>query len=170
VPSGKYTKSGPSFMKVALLQTGRTTEKYVSEGIDIFASRIRKYCQFEIHSIPELKDTRKMPVKEQKTREGKKILDSLGKDDYVVLLDEHGKELRTAEFAGWLENRLVSGGKRIVFVIGGPWGFQDEVINRADFVLSLSKMTFPHQLVRLLFIEQLYRAFTVMKGEPYHHE
>jgi len=157
-------------MKIALLQTGKTTGKHISEGVEIYSARLKKYCGFEIITIPELKETRSMPVKEQKAREGKKILQALGKDDFVVLLDERGKELRTIDFAEWLENRLRIQVKRLVFVIGGPWGFTEEVNEIANFRLSLSKMTFPHQLVRLLFAEQLYRAFTIIKGEPYHHE
>ena len=157
-------------MKIAILQTGKTTEKHISEGVEIYSARLKKYCGFETITIPELKETRKMPVKEQKTREGKKILQALGKDDFVVLLDERGKEFRTVDFAAWLESRSQMQGKRLVFVIGGPWGFTEEVNEIADFRLSLSKMTFPHQLVRLLFAEQLYRAFTIIKGEPYHHE
>ena len=157
-------------MKIAILQTGKTTEKHISEGVEIYSARLKKYCGFEIITIPELKDTRNMPVKEQKVREGKKILQALGKDDFVVLLDERGKEFRTVDFAAWLEGRLQIPGKRLVFVIGGPWGFTEEVNGIADFRLSLSKMTFPHQLVRLLFAEQLYRAFTIIKGEPYHHD
>ena len=157
-------------MKIAILQTGKTTEKHISEGVEIYSARLKKYCGFEIITIPELKETRKMPVKEQKAREGKKILQALGKDDFVVLLDERGKEFRTVDFAAWLESRSQMQGKRLVFVIGGPWGFTEEVNEIADFRLSLSKMTFPHQLVRLLFAEQLYRAFTIIKGEPYHHE
>jgi 23S rRNA (pseudouridine1915-N3)-methyltransferase len=111
-----------------------------------------------------------MPGQEQKAKEGNKILQSVSKDDYMVLLDERGKELRTAEFAEWLEKKFAGSGKRMVFVIGGPWGFSEEVYSRADFRISLSKMTYPHQLVRLLFAEQLYRAFTIIRGEPYHHE
>jgi len=157
-------------MKITLLQTGKTTEKHISEGVEIYSARLKKYCGFEIITIPELKDTRNMPVKEQKVREGKKTLQALGKDDFVVLLDERGKEFRTVDFATWLEGRSRIPGKRLVFVIGGPWGFTEEVNGIADFRLSLSKMTFPHQLVRLLFAEQLYRAFTIIKGEPYHHD
>jgi 23S rRNA (pseudouridine1915-N3)-methyltransferase len=157
-------------MKVILLQTGKTTEKHISEGVEIYARRLKKYCGFEIITIPDMKDTRKMPVNEQKAREGSRILQALGKDDFVVLLDERGKELSTSEFAGWIEARLQMQGKRLVFVIGGPWGFSGEVLEAADYKLSLSRMTFPHQLVRLLFAEQLYRAFTVIRGEPYHHD
>ena len=107
---------------------------------------------------------------EQKIKEGRKIIQSVGKDDYIILLDEKGKELRTIEFAELVGKKLMNQGKRIVFVIGGPWGFSDEVYSIADMKLSLSKMTFSHQMVRLLFVEQLYRAFTVTRGEPYHHE
>jgi 23S rRNA (pseudouridine1915-N3)-methyltransferase len=157
-------------MKIAILQTGKTTEKHISEGVDIYSARLKKYCSFEIITLPELKDTRNMPVKEQKAREGKKLLQVVGKDDIVVLLDERGKEFRSADLAGWIESKSQIQGKRLVFVIGGPWGFSEEVNEIADFRLSLSKLTFPHQLVRLLFAEQLYRAFTIIKSEPYHHE
>jgi 23S rRNA (pseudouridine1915-N3)-methyltransferase len=157
-------------MKIALIQTGKTNERHVSEGIEIYSLRIKKYTGFEIVTIPDIKNTRNMPGQEQKIKEGNKILQSVGKDDYVVLLDERGKELRTAEFAEWLEKRFAGSVKRIVFIIGGAWGFSEGVYSRADFRLSLSRMTFPHQLVRLLFAEQLYRAFTIIKGEPYHHD
>jgi 23S rRNA (pseudouridine1915-N3)-methyltransferase len=157
-------------MKIAILQTGKTTEKHISEGVEIYSARLKKYCGFEIITIPDLKETRNMPVKEQKVKEGRKILQAVGKDDIIVLLDERGKELRTVDFATWIEGKSLMLGKRLLFIIGGAWGFSEEVNDIADFKLSLSRMTFPHQLVRLLFIEQLYRAFTIIKGEPYHHE
>lgn len=157
-------------MKIALLQTGKTTDKHIAEGVDIYSVRIRKYTDFEIITIPDLKNTRNMPVEEQRVKEGQRILQAVGKDDFVVLLDERGKELRTGEFAEWIEKRTMIHSKKIVFVIGGPWGFSRDVYDSAGFRLSLSKMTFPHQLVRLLFTEQLYRAFTILKGEPYHHD
>jgi len=157
-------------MKIALLQTGKTTDKHIAEVVDLYASRIKKYSVFEIITLPDLKNTRNMSVQEQKMKEGKKIIQSIIVDDYVILLDERGKELRTVEFSGWVEKIFMLPKKRIMFVIGGPWGFSDEVYGRADFRMSLSKMTFPHQLVRLLFLEQLYRVFTIIKGEPYHHE
>lgn len=157
-------------MKIALLQIGKTTEKYINEGIEIYSGRMKKYCGFEIITIPELKDTRNMPVNEQKIREGRKTLQAMCKDDFIVLLDERGKEFGTKELAEWLEKKASVTGKRIVFVSGGPWGFSEEVYMAAHFSLSLSKLTFPHQLVRLLFAEQLYRAFTIIKREPYHHE
>jgi len=157
-------------MKIAVVLTGKTNEKYISDGMDIYAGRIVKYASFDVIVLPDIKNTRNMPEEEQKAREGKKIIDILGKDDYCVLLDERGKEFTTLELAQWMEKRTISSPKRIVFVIGGPYGFSEEVYSRADYKISLSKLTFPHQLVRLLFMEQLYRVFTVIKGEPYHHE
>lgn len=158
------------FMKILLLQTGKTSDKHVSVIADLYSHRISKYHAFETITLPELKNTRNMPVEEQKFKEGKRILQTLNPDDIIVLLDEHGKEYRSIELAGWLEKIFMMPGKRIVFIIGGPWGFSEEIYGKADFRISLSKMTFPHQLVRLLFLEQMYRACTVIKGDPYHHE
>ena len=157
-------------MKIALLQTGKPTDKNISEAVDLYFSRIKKYSVFDIITLSEIKDTKNMSAQEQKIKEGKKIIQSIGVDDYVILLDEKGKELRTVGFSGLLEKIFMLPKKRILFVIGGPWGFSEEVYRSADLILSLSKMTFPHQLVRLLFLEQLYRVFTIIKGEPYHHE
>jgi 23S rRNA (pseudouridine1915-N3)-methyltransferase len=157
-------------MKIVLLQTGKTTEKNIAEGIDIFSSRIRKYTGFDVITLPDVKFTKNMPVPEQKMKEGKRILQSLSDNDYVILLDERGKEYTTMNFSQLMKGVFMLPKKRVVFVIGGPWGFSDEVYDRSDLKLSLSKMTFPHQLVRLLFLEQLYRVFTIINGEPYHHE
>jgi 23S rRNA (pseudouridine1915-N3)-methyltransferase len=157
-------------MKIILLQNGKTTDKNTSALVDLYVNRLKKYSVFEIITLPELKNTRNMPVQEQKIKEASKIIQSVNEDDYVILLDEKGKELRTIEFSAALEKMFFIPKKRIVFIIGGPWGFTETVYSRADFKMSLSKMTFPHQLVRLLFLEQLYRAFTIIKGEPYHHE
>jgi 23S rRNA (pseudouridine1915-N3)-methyltransferase len=157
-------------MKIVLLQTGKTTERYIAEGAEIYSARIRKYSGFEIITVPDIKNTRNMSSGEQKIKEGKKIIEMIRKDDYTILLDEKGMEYRTIEFAEWFEKRLMIAGKRIMFIIGGPWGFSDEVYSHADFRLSLSRMTLPHQMVRLLFLEQLYRVFTILKGESYHHE
>jgi 23S rRNA (pseudouridine1915-N3)-methyltransferase len=161
---------GIFLMKIALLQTGRTTDKNISEVADLYTNRIKKYSGFEIITLPELKNAANMPVPEQKVREGLKILSSINSDDYIILLDERGKEFRTVDFSMLLEKIFMFPKKRIVFIIGGPWGFSDEVYKRADLKMSLSQMTFPHQLVRLLFLEQLYRVFTIIKGDPYHHE
>lgn len=157
-------------MKIILMQTGKTTDRNIAELAGLYTKRINKYCAFEIVTQPDIKNTRNMPVQEQMEKEGKRILGSLSGEDYVVLLDERGEEMRTSGLASWMEKTLMFPAKRLVFVIGGPWGFSKGVYDRADFSLSLSKLTFPHQLVRLLFLEQLYRAFTVIKGEPYHHE
>jgi 23S rRNA (pseudouridine1915-N3)-methyltransferase len=152
------------------LQTGKTTDKHISELVDLYSNRIKKYTGFEIITIPDVKNTKNMPVQEQRTKEATKIIQSVTDDDYIILLDEKGKELRTLEFSGTLEKMFFLPKKRIVFIIGGPWGFSEAVYKRADYKMSLSKMTYPHQLVRLLFLEQLYRVFTIIKGEPYHHE
>jgi 23S rRNA (pseudouridine1915-N3)-methyltransferase len=157
-------------MKITLLQTGKTTDKHISELVDLYSNRIKKYTGFEIITIPDVKNTKNMPVQEQRTKEATKIIQSVTDDDYIILLDEKGKELRTLEFSGTLEKMFFLPKKRIVFIIGGPWGFSEAVYKRADYKMSLSKMTYPHQLVRLLFLEQLYRVFTIIKGEPYHHE
>jgi 23S rRNA (pseudouridine1915-N3)-methyltransferase len=157
-------------MKITLLQTGKTTDKHISELVNLYSNRIKKYSGIEIITLPDVKNTKNMPVQEQKTKEATRIIQSVTDDDYIILLDERGKELRTLEFSGALEKMFFLPKKRIVFVIGGPWGFSQDVYNRADYKMSLSKMTFPHQLVRLLFLEQLYRVFTIIKGEPYHHE
>lgn len=157
-------------MKIALLQNGKTTDRNIAEIADLYSTRIKKYTVFEIITLPDLKNTKNIPVQEQKLKEGKRIIQSVSGDDYIILLDERGKEYRTMEFSGLMEKIFMYPKKRIVFIIGGPWGFSDEVYSRADLKMSLSKMTFPHQLVRLLFLEQLYRVFTIIKGEPYHHE
>jgi 23S rRNA (pseudouridine1915-N3)-methyltransferase len=157
-------------MKITLLQNGKTTDKNISALMDLYTSRIKKYSVFEILTIPELKNTKNMPVQEQKIKEATKIFQSITHDDYVILLDEKGKEFKTVEFSVFLDKLFFLPKKRIVFIIGGPWGFSEDVYSRADYKLSLSKLTFPHQLVRLLFLEQLYRVFTIIKGESYHHE
>jgi 23S rRNA (pseudouridine1915-N3)-methyltransferase len=157
-------------MKIALLQTGKTTDKNVAGIVDLYLSRITKYNPFEIITLPDIKNSSSLPVQELKIKEGKKIIQALNPEDYVVLLDERGKEFSTSEFSKWMEKSFMISRKRIIFVIGGAWGFSDEVYEKADFRISLSKMTFPHQLVRLLFLEQLYRIFTIARGEPYHHE
>ncbi|HUX96635.1 MAG TPA: 23S rRNA (pseudouridine(1915)-N(3))-methyltransferase RlmH [Bacteroidales bacterium] len=157
-------------MKIVLLQTGKTSDKNVSEIAGLYSGRISKYCSFETITLQDIRNTKNMPVEEKKRKEGDKIMQSLNTDDHVVLLDEYGKEYRTIDLAVWLDKLFMLSKKRLVFIIGGPWGFSDEVYRRADQKLSLSRMTFPHQLVRLLFLEQLYRAFTIIKGEPYHHD
>lgn len=157
-------------MKIALLQTGKTSERYLTEGIAKFEERLKKYSTFEIFTVPDIKRIRNLSDREQKIREGEQILRFFRNDDFIVILDDKGKEFSTIEFSGWLEKCLMLQKKRILFVAGGAWGFSEDVRKKADMSLSLSRLTFSHQMVRLLFLEQLYRAFTIMKGEPYHHE
>lgn len=138
-------------------------------GINDYAERISHYMPFNITTIPELKNTKNLSEEQQKQAEGELILKQIHPSDSVVLLDEHGKELRSIEFAHWLELKRNTA-RRLVFVIGGPYGFSPAVYARANEQISLSRMTFSHQMVRLVFTEQVYRACTIIKGEPYHHE
>ena len=157
-------------MKISLITVGRTDIPWVREGLDKYASRLIHYVPFSVVEIPELKNVSALSQSQIKEKEGKLILKSLKPADRVILLDEHGKEYRSIEFARQLQNTMSAGGKDIIFIIGGAYGFSDEVYARADGKISLSKMTFSHQMVRAIFAEQLYRAFTIIKGEPYHHE
>ena len=157
-------------MKIALILVGKTVNKHFVELIDEYAGRVKHYIGFDIVTIPELKNTKNLSTDQQKQQEGELILKQMQAGDHVVLLDEHGKELRSVEFSAYMEQKMQTVNKRLVFVIGGPYGFSPEVYGRANEKLSLSKMTFSHQMVRLIFVEQLYRAMTIMRGEPYHHE
>ena len=156
-------------MKTILILVGKTTNKHFQAGIADYAERICHYMPFEIITIPELKNTKNLSEEQQKTAEGELILKQTQSSDTVVLLDEHGKELRSVDFARWLSQKQQTA-RRLVYVIGGPYGFSEAVYARANEKISLSKMTFSHQMVRLIFAEQLYRACTIIKGEPYHHE
>lgn len=156
-------------MKVSLLQIDKTTEAYLTEGISIYHKRLKNYTAFEINTITVPKSVRSRPEREQKSEEAKLFQKHLKDQDFVVLLDEGGKEFTSVEFSRFLEQKLGQSIKHLVFVIGGPYGFDDWMYQRADIKLSLSKMTFSHQMIRLLFTEQLYRAFTILKGEKYHH-
>jgi len=156
-------------MKTLLILVGKTTDRHFQAGIDDYVERIGHYMPFEILTIPELKNTKNLTEEQQKTTEGELILKKLQPSDTVVLLDEHGRELASTEFARWLEQKRNTA-RRVVFIIGGPYGFSPAVYDRANEKLSLSRMTFSHQMVRLIFTEQVYRACTIIKGEPYHHE
>ena len=156
-------------MKTLLILVGKTTDKHFQAGIADYVERIGHYMPFELVTIPELKNTKNLTEEQQKTAEGDLILRQLQPSDTVVLLDEHGREYRSVEFARWMEQKRNTA-RRLVFVIGGPYGFSKEVYARANEQLSLSKMTFSHQMIRLLFVEQIYRAQTILHGEPYHHE
>ncbi len=156
-------------MKTELIVVGRTVSKHFSTLIDDYRERIGHYMPFSITTIPELKNTKSLSEEQQKSAEGELILKQLQPSDTVVLLDERGREPRSIELAAWLEKKQ-STARRLVFVIGGPYGFAAPVYERANEKLSLSQLTFSHQMVRLIFVEQLYRACTIIKGEPYHHE
>ncbi|MFB6318965.1 23S rRNA (pseudouridine(1915)-N(3))-methyltransferase RlmH [Saccharicrinis sp. FJH54] len=157
-------------MNIKLIAVGKTDSDHVKVGTELYIKRIKRYINFDFVIIPDLKKSKKRSEDVQKELEGKIILDNLQAGDYLVLLDEYGKELRSVEFADFIQKRMNSGIKQLVFLIGGPYGFSEEVKKRCDYTLSLSKMTYSHQLVRVLFAEQLYRAFSIIKGEPYHHE
>lgn len=157
-------------MTIELIVIGKTDMKEVAALVEMYSRRINFYCKFGMTVIPDLKNTKKLTEAQQRTAEGALILDGLSDGDYVALLDEHGREYRSVEFADWMQKRMNSGMKRLVLVIGGPYGFSDEVYRRANAKLSLSQMTFSHQIVRAIFTEQLYRAFTILNNEPYHHE
>ena len=157
-------------MKTVLLVVGKTVEKYFVQAIDEYVQRTKHYITFDLEVIPELKNTKNLSEEQQKEKEGELILKSLQPGDTVVLLDEHGKEMRSLEFADYMKRKLNTTNRRLVFIIGGPYGFSPAVYEVAQEKLSLSKMTFSHQMIRLIFVEQLYRAMTIMRGEPYHHE
>lgn len=156
-------------MKTELLLVGKTTDKNLQAGIDDYVGRIGHYMPFALTVIPELKNTKSLSEDQQKTLEGEAILKLLQPSDTLVILDEKGREYRSIEFASWLAKRQQTA-RRLVFLIGGPYGFSEAIYERANEKISLSKMTFSHQLVRLIFAEQLYRACTINKNEPYHHE
>ena len=156
-------------MKTELILVGRTVNKHFVAGIEDYAERIGHYMPFNMMTIPELKNTKNLSEEQQKLAEGELILKQIQPQDTVVLLDEHGREMRSVEFARWLEQKRNTA-RRLVFVIGGPYGFSQAVYARANEQLSLSRMTFSHQMVCLVFTEQIYRACTIIKGEPYHHE
>ena len=157
-------------MNVELIVVGKTDMKEVEALVAMYSKRINHYVRFAITTIADVRNTRKLSEAEQKRLEGEAILRLINDSDHVALLDEHGAELRSIEFAELMQRRMSSGVKRLVYIIGGPYGFSDAVYQRANSKLSLSKMTYSHQLVRAIFTEQLYRAFTILKNEPYHHE
>lgn len=156
-------------MKTTLLLVGKTASRLYAEGIDDYANRINHYIPFCIKVIPELKNSKSLSEEQQKEKEGELILKNIEDKAFVVLLDEHGKEMRSMEFAAWLDNKQQTV-RNLTFVVGGPYGFSKAVYDRADGKISLSRMTFSHQMVRLVFTEQIYRACTIIRNEPYHHE
>ena len=157
-------------MNIELIVVGKTDMKEVEALISMYSKRINHYVRFAITTLADVRNTKKLSEGEQKRLEGEAILRLMSDSDYVVLLDERGQELRSVEFADLVQRRMSAGTRRLLFVIGGPYGFSEAVYQRANAMLSLSRMTFSHQIVRAIFTEQLYRAFTILKNEPYHHE
>jgi 23S rRNA (pseudouridine1915-N3)-methyltransferase len=155
-------------MRITLIESGKTRDSFIGEGVELFRKRVVRYVPFNIETLPDLKNTRSMTMKEVQEKEGELLLKRLKPGDFMILLDERGMEFNSISFAEYL-NSLEGRVNQLLFVIGGPYGFSGEVYKRADARLSLSKLTFSHQLVRVLFMEQLYRAYTILKGEPYHH-
>ena len=160
----------PPTLKLLLLVIGRTTDRHVQALIDDYSSRLSHYVPFQLDVIPELRNTRGLSVEQQKSQEAELVRKQLQPGDHLILLDEHGTERRSMDFAAWLGKRMATGARRIVLVVGGPYGFDTNLHQQAVEEISLSQMTFSHQLIRVLFVEQLYRACTILRGEPYHHE
>jgi len=156
-------------MKIKLLLIGKTDEEYLKQGIDKYISRLKHYINFELVVIPDIKKTKNLSIQQQKQKEGEYLLNQISSGDFVILLDEKGKDYTSVGFSKLLQKHLNSGIKNLVFIVGGPYGFSDEVYQKSNQKISLSKMTFSHQMVRLIFTEQLYRSMTILKGEPYHH-
>ncbi len=157
-------------MKIVLLTIGKTSEKYLIEGIQAYQKRLKHYTNFEIMEIPNIKNTQNLSKQELMKKEGVLILKQLQNSDYLVLLDEKGKDFSSIEFSQKLQTWMLGGKKRLVFVVGGAYGFSEEIYKKGNEKIALSKTTFSHQMVRLFFVEQIYRAFTILKNEPYHHE
>ncbi|MDO6738545.1 23S rRNA (pseudouridine(1915)-N(3))-methyltransferase RlmH [Wenyingzhuangia sp. 2_MG-2023] len=157
-------------MKILLLAVGKTDDKNLIQLIDIYQNRLKHYIKFELDILPDIKNVKNLSESEQKEKEGQLILKKLQPTDQLILLDEKGKEFTSLLFSSFLQKKMNAGIKQLVFVIGGPYGFSDEVYQKAQGKISLSKMTFSHQMIRLFMVEQLYRGFTILKNEPYHHE
>lgn len=156
-------------MKIKLLTVGKTDSRPLQQLIDEYCKRLGFYIPFSMDIISDIKNTKNLTTKQQKIAEGKELLKKIEKSDAVILLDENGKLYNSIQFSAFLQKKMNSGLKKIVFVIGGPYGFSDDVYNRCNEKVSLSPMTFSHQMVRLFFTEQLYRSFTILRNEPYHH-
>ena len=157
-------------MKTTLLVVGRTVEQHYIAAINDYIQRTKRFITFDMEVIPELKNTKNISMELQKEKEGELICKAFQPGDVIVLLDEHGKEMRSLEFAEWMKRKMNTVNKRLVFVIGGPYGFSQKVYDVAHEKISMSKMTFSHQMIRLIFVEQIYRAMTILNGGPYHHE
>lgn len=157
-------------MKITFLTVGKTEDAYLKEGIDKYVKRLKHYTKLELAETPELKNTKALSPEQQKAKEAELILKKVTPLDFVILMDEKGSEFTSTQFAAYINKKEVTTSANLIFIIGGPYGFDASVYQRANDKISLSRMTFSHQMVRLFFVEQLYRAYTIMKGEPYHHE
>lgn len=157
-------------MTIKLIVLGKTDNSQLAQLINEYQNRLRHYIKFEIETIPDIRNNKNLSEKQQKEKEGEAILSKLGTSDFLVLLDENGKQHSSVEFSGYLQKKMNSGLKQLVFVVGGPYGFSEAVYEKCQGKISLSKMTFSHQMVRLFMVEQLYRAFTILRNEPYHHQ
>ncbi|RWY47911.1 23S rRNA (pseudouridine(1915)-N(3))-methyltransferase RlmH [Mucilaginibacter gilvus] len=157
-------------MKITFITVGKTEDAYLKEGIEKYVKRLKHYTKLELAEIPELKNTKALTEDQQKTKEAELILKKVTPQDHLILLDEAGQEFTSVQFASYLNKRAIGSVASLVFIVGGPYGFDQSVYQRANDKISLSRMTFSHQMVRLFFVEQLYRAFTIIKGEPYHHQ
>lgn len=157
-------------MKITLIAVGKTEEKYLIEGIEKYLGRLKHYISFSFMVIPELKNTKNLTIAQQKTKEADLILKQISNTDVIMLLDEKGKKYTSVGFSNYLNKQMIGSVQHLVFIVGGPYGFDERIYNRANGSLSLSDMTFSHQMVRLFFVEQCYRAFSILRGEPYHHE
>jgi len=157
-------------MKITLLVVGKTEDKYLIEGIEKYLNRLKHYIGFNLLVIPDLKNTKNLTEAQQKSKEAELILKQINNGDMVILMDEKGKKYTSVKFSDYLNKQMIGSVQQLTFIIGGPYGFDETIYKRANGTISLSDMTFSHQMVRLFFVEQLYRAFSILKGEPYHHE
>ena len=157
-------------MKITFLVIGKTEDSYLKQGIEKYLNRLKHYIKFELIEIPELKNTKNLSEEQQKSKEAELILKTINSSDRVVLLDDKGQEYTSVQFSGYLSKKMLSSVQNLIFIVGGPYGFDQSIYAIAHDKISLSKMTFSHQMVRLFFVEQVYRAFSILKGEPYHHE
>jgi 23S rRNA (pseudouridine1915-N3)-methyltransferase len=156
-------------MKISLIAVGKTEDKYLIEGIEKYLNRLKHYINFNLVIIPDVKNTKNLTEAQQKTKEAEAIFKQINAGDVIVLMDEKGKKYSSVLFANYLNKQMIGSIQHLVFIIGGPYGFDESVYKRSNATISLSDMTFSHQMVRLFFVEQLYRAFTILKNEPYHH-
>lgn len=156
-------------MKITLIAIGKTEDKYLIEGIEKYLNRLKHYINFNLVIIPDVKNTKNLTEAQQKSKEAEAIHKQINNSDTIVLMDEKGKKYSSVLFANYLNKQMVGSIQHLVFIIGGPYGFDESIYNRANTSISLSDMTFSHQMVRLFFVEQVYRAFTILKNEPYHH-